>query len=251
MQEHTGGFDTQVPVAPQQPGSPMLLPPDVDYAATPSLGVELNFVREYMKAHHPAASATMPNTPAETAPKSSLISRIKARLPAGMLQYWKRSVDADYGPIPKPGRDLYIYIIIVQLFMLVWILLGYRRVLVVFKAVYSDQAYVCVCVCSSFAEIGQGISAGLTSNRLSGQMVLHFILQIFVIITDRVAYNLRSLVVKVCARVMLCMCVQLRSVSPRACNFQAVLHSVTLSYVHYKIFYSIPLATGMLGLSCN
>ena len=120
-----GAGSTVVQAAAEQPGSPVLVPPDIDSAATPSLGVELNFVREYMKAHHPTSNTT-PNTPVEAVPKSSLVTKIKERLPAGVLQYWKRSVDADFGPIPKPGRDLYIYIIIVQLIMLIWILIGYR-----------------------------------------------------------------------------------------------------------------------------
>ncbi len=82
-------------------------------------------------------------------PAVPLSARLKRAVPVSLVQFWRRAVDADYGDIPKPGRDLYIYIVIVQLLLLVWILLGF----------------------SAFAEVGQGISSGILSNRLSGYMV--------------------------------------------------------------------------------
>jgi hypothetical protein len=105
----------------------------------------------------------------------------------------------DYGNLPKRGRDLYIYAFPLQFLLLVWILAGYM----------------------GFVEGASDVSSSLASNRLPGDMVLNFLLQVIVIIVDRVAYLRRNLKLKFC------------------------LHVTVVVYVHVRVFQTFPSASGL------
>ena len=184
---------------------------------TSNIGItsELEYLHKYLQRHHGeetasgaaavvvAAADVILNVCAcavATQPQATFWQEARAYIEP-LLEWWKRVTDADYGGHPKPGRDLYIYMFPLQLVLLFWILFGYN----------------------SLAEPGN-TSSSFSSNRLSGQMVLNFVYQVLVIIFDRLAYLIRSLVLK------------------------CIVHGAVLAYVHYKVFHAIPLATSTVLL---
>jgi hypothetical protein len=77
-----------------------------------------------------------------------VLTTVKKKIPPFVVDFWLRTVDPDFSTPPKQGRDLYIYTFPLQMFLLLWILLGYSQMF--------------------DSELDAG---GFTSNKLSGFMV--------------------------------------------------------------------------------